>query len=86
MKILIYLTVIIIAIAFFAFIIAMIMYVIDKHDPDSKWLEKVDNEYNQKMIQMCIDAKQAGKCPDNCKKCSWGTRSVNGIIEFGRKP
>ena len=86
MRTLIYLALIIIAIAFTAFIIAMIMYCIDEKNPDSDWLEKLDEEYNSKQITKCIEAQKTGVCPHACNKCSWNLRSTNGIIEMRRKP
>lgn len=41
-----------------------------------------DEDYNKKMLNMCIKAKATGVCPHCCKKCSWGTRMKDGIIYF----
>lgn len=41
-----------------------------------------DEDYNKKMLNMCIKAKVKGVCPHCCKKCSWGTRKKDGIIYF----
>lgn len=84
MRIVFILALLIIGVAFFSFIAAMILYEIEKHD--LKDTRKTDEEYNSQMISKCLEAQQNGKCKHNCKKCSWNTRMKNGLIEFRRKP
>lgn len=84
MRIIIYLTLIIIGAAFLSFVAALIFYYIEQHD--LKDLKKSDEEYNQKMIDACERTKAANKCPKCCRKCAWNTRMHNGVIEFRRKP
>lgn len=82
MKYLIYLTLIIIAIACAGFIFALVLYFIDQHD--LKAYKEIDEEYNRKMIDKCNETREAGQCPNACEICAWGTRSKGGIIILGR--
>ncbi len=84
MRIVLILAMLIIGVAFFSFIAAMILYELERHD--LKDVRKTDEEYNSQMISKCLEAQQSGKCKHNCKRCSWNTRMKNGVIEFRRKP
>ena len=84
MRILIYFALLIIGAAFISFIAALIFYELEEHD--LKNMKKSDEDYNQKMIQKCIDAVNSGKCNRKCRKCPWNTRMKDGIIEFSKKP
>lgn len=83
MKILIYIALAILFCAFLSFIIGLIMYAIEQKN--IKKLKKGDEEYNQKMITMCLRSKQTGVCPGACAVCSWNTRRKGGVIEFRKK-
>lgn len=83
MNILIYVALGIAACAFLSFIVGIILYAFEKQN--LKKLKKGDEEYNQKMITMCLRAKQTGVCPGACAVCSWNTRRKGGIIEFRKK-
>lgn len=80
MRILIYFALIIIAVAFVSFVGAMVLYILDQDE--LKHRKEQDEEYDQKMITMCHETKKAGQCPHNCTRCAWGTRMVDGVIEF----
>lgn len=64
----------------FAIVIAVIMYDLEKHREEK--LQREDEEYNQRMISMCIKCKSAGTCIGYCSKCAWGLRKKNGVVEF----
>ena len=82
MRIVFILALLIVGLAFFSFIAAMILYELEKND--LKDTRKTDEEYNSKMISKCLEAQKSDKCKHNCKKCSWNTRMNNGLIEFRR--
>lgn len=69
--------------AVISFIIAVIIYFKEKHE--LKKQDKSDDEYNQKMITMCLRSKKTGVCPGACAICAWNTRKKNGVVEFRKK-
>ena len=74
------------ALVILSFIVSMALYIKEQNAPDQEEEKLTEAEmFNRSMISMCLRARQAKVCPNDCSICAYGQRMHDNVVEFRGK-